>query len=93
MGGVESYNEFDENDPAPEGEKQCVSEVRANGGAPVPVADARQQAHKRGPNTRRPLRHQPNNVQEREASALVISQLRRFFELLDRWDQGGPRGV
>ena len=96
---MESYNEFDENDPVSGGEKQCVSELRANGVTPVLVADARQQAHRRGPNTRRPLSHQPKDARERQAPALLvldksaISQLRQFFEFLDRWDREGPRGA
>jgi hypothetical protein len=33
---------------------RCVDEIRADGVAPVPVAEARQQAHKSGPKARRP---------------------------------------
>lgn len=32
----------------------CVYENRGDGVAPIPVPDAREQAHKSGPNTRRP---------------------------------------
>lgn len=39
----------------------CVYKVRANGVAPVPAADACEQAHKSGPNTRRPHHFRPRS--------------------------------
>ena len=96
---MESYNEFDENDPVSGGERRCVSELRATGVAPVPVADARQQAYARRPNILHPIPHKPKNARERQAPAFLvldkpaISQLRQFFEFLDRWDREGPRGA
>ena len=48
---------------------RCVSQIRADGVAPVPVADACQRSHKDGPKTRRPHQsfgvagaHQPKNA-------------------------------
>ena len=56
---------------------RCVSKIRADGVAPVPVADACQHSHKDGPNTRRPHQssrvadaHQPKNARESEGGAL-----------------------
>ena len=40
----------------------CVYEIRADGVAPVPVADAREQAHKSGPKTRRPHHDHPREA-------------------------------
>jgi len=75
-------------------------EIRADGVAPVPVADACQQAYKSGPKPRRP--HQPKNARGagrspagREApehlDASTTTPLRQLFELLDEWDREAAR--
>jgi hypothetical protein len=55
-----------------------VDEIRGDGVAPVPAADACLHSHKDGPNTRRPHQssraagsHQPKNAREFEGSALI----------------------
>lgn len=65
------------------GGMRCVSQIRADGVAPVPVADARLHSHKDGPNTRRPHQlsraayvHQPKNAREHEGGALVTRAAR-----------------
>jgi hypothetical protein len=57
---------------------RCVSQIRANGVAPVPVTDACLHSHKDGPNTRRPRQssraadvHQSKNAREFEGGTLI----------------------
>jgi len=64
-------------------------EIRVDGVAPVPVADACQHSHKDGPNTRRPHQifprsgvHQPKNARGVGSHPTVSRATRAFFFLV-----------
>ncbi len=81
------------------GGMRCVSQIRADGVAPVPVADACLYSLKSGPNTRRPrqiprvaVSHQPKNARRsrrrsllgaREASPMLRSEAEQQVSSLD----------